>query len=49
MGIAKFYSSGNRGVKNWPGPREMGSSGFPVASLHAELAILQVDYKINGF
>ena len=30
---AKFYSSGNQGVKKWPGPRGSGSSGFPVASL----------------
>ena len=25
-GIAKFYSSGNRGVKKWPGPQGTGSS-----------------------
>ena len=32
-GSAKFYYSGIRGVKKWPGPWGTGSSGFPVASL----------------
>ena len=32
-GSAKFYSSGNQGVKKWPGPPGTGSLGFPMASL----------------
>ena len=32
-GSAKFYSSGNRGVRKWPRPRGRGSLGFFMASL----------------
>ena len=55
-GSAKFYSLGNWGVKKWPGPQAMGSSGFPVASLISwrnpiirNSGTLEIPTKINGF
>ena len=50
QGIREWcYSSRNRGVKKWLGPRGMWSSGFPVASLHMDNGLKRFLVSQNSF